>query len=125
MGAKSVYVRGEGGSIFKLDLPLHETIEDKIVKGVMQRVNADGTPYAGGSDGVAAPPTSAPAKSAAKGDWVAWAVVCGATPDDAAALSKQDLVDAYAQAPPAPPASPADGDSGDGSGDDAGDGDAK
>jgi hypothetical protein len=97
----TIHVLGEGGSVFKLDLPLHEALEDKLRKGVIRRVNPDGSPYAGPATDVAAPPTKAPAKNAPKADWVAWAVVCGETPDDAEAKSKQDLLDAYAAAEPA------------------------
>jgi hypothetical protein len=41
-----VFIRGEGGSIFKLDLPLHESIEERLAKGYLTRVaNAEGDPY--------------------------------------------------------------------------------
>jgi hypothetical protein len=42
----------------------------------------------------------APAKSAAKDDWVAWAVACGADPEQAAATTRDELADKYADASP-------------------------
>lgn len=91
-----VHVRGEGGSIFKMDLPLHETIAERLRKGVIQRVNEDGTLH-NGDDEVPAPPTERPAVNANKAEWVAWAIVQGANPDDAEAMTKTDLVEKYGQ----------------------------
>lgn len=42
----------------------------------------------------------APAKSASKDDWVAWAVACGADPEAAAAATRDDLAAQYADASP-------------------------
>lgn len=111
-----VHILGEGGSIFKLDLPLHEIIEEKLLKGHLRRVNEDGTPYeepAAGDgdsgDGVPTLPGTKPAVNAAKIDWVGWAVACGASPDDADAMTKTDLIEKYSTAVPVsadPPADP-------------------
>lgn len=109
-----VFVRGEGGSIFKLDLPLHESIEDRLAKGYLTRVaNADGDPYVPEPEApvVAAPPSERPALDAPKADWVGWAVVNGMTPDDAEALTAQDLIEKFGvpaahPVPPAPPVPP-------------------
>jgi hypothetical protein len=99
---ETIHVRGEGGTVIAMDLPLHEAMADRLTRGQLQRVNPDGTPYTGpaGAD-VPGPPDKAPAKAAGKGDWVAWAIVCGATADDAEALTKADLIDKYADAHPA------------------------
>lgn len=40
--ADHVYIRGEGGTVFKLDLPLHETIVEKLDKGLVHLVDKDG-----------------------------------------------------------------------------------
>lgn len=89
-----IFVRGEGGSVFKLDLPLHETIEDRLHRGHLVRVaNAAGNAYEG--DTVA----TRPALNASKADWVSWAVTQGATPDDAEAATKQDLIEQYGADP--------------------------
>lgn len=97
---ETIHVRGEGGTVFRLGLPLHEEIANRLESGHLKRVNPDGTPYSGPADNVPAPPTSAPKPAASKPDWVAWAVACGADPEDAAAATKQDLIDLYADAEP-------------------------
>lgn len=92
----TIHVRGEGGSIFELALPLHEGIADRLAKGAIVRVNADGSPYTEAADPeVPAPPTEAPAVGAPKATWVAWAVACGAVLDDAEAATKNDLIELY------------------------------
>jgi len=91
----TVHILGEGGGIFQMDLPLHEAIEDRLARGYLKRVNADGSPYREKSERVQ------PAPYASKGEWVGWAVHVSAhtdsplTPDDAEALTKQDLIEQY------------------------------
>ncbi|MCU1408468.1 MAG: hypothetical protein JWM23_548 [Microbacteriaceae bacterium] len=97
--APHVFIRGEGGSIFKMDLPLHETIEDRLLKGYLTRVNEDGSSYVEGQDETPALPTERPAISASKATWVGWAVHEGMTPDDAEALTKTDLIEKFGAAP--------------------------
>jgi hypothetical protein len=116
MAEPTVFIQGEGGGIFELSLPLHETIVDKLERGHVRRVQADGSPYeeSGRPDGVPALPDSRPAVNAQKAEWIGWAVVNGATPDDAEALTKTDLIEKFgvgAEAPdattePAPEAAP-------------------
>lgn len=89
-----IHVRGEGGMVIAMSYPLGEGIEKRLVRGELRRVNPDGSPYTGEDDGPAAL-TQRPAQSASKDEWVGWAVVCGATPDDAAAITKADLIDRY------------------------------
>ncbi|WP_295035758.1 hypothetical protein [uncultured Microbacterium sp.] len=92
-----IFVRGEGGSVFKLDLPLQEAIEQRLHVGHITRVaNADGDPYTGDDTHAV---TSRPALNASKADWVSWAVTQGATPDDAEAATKQDLIEKYGADP--------------------------
>jgi hypothetical protein len=122
--AETIHVRGEGGGIHAMDLPLPEAIAERLTKGLLTRVNADGSPYAHkapaepaekpdpkgdgrGDDGdenpddakepaeVPGPPAKAPAKAAPKAEWVGWAVVNGADPEAAEALSKTDLIEQY------------------------------
>lgn len=93
---ETIHVRGEGGSVFELGLPLGESIADRLTRGHLTRVNADGTAWTGDAEpAVPAPPTTAPAQSASKADWVGWAVVQGAKPDDAEAMTKTDLIEKY------------------------------
>lgn len=103
--ADHVFIRGEGGSVFKMDLPLHETISDRLLKGYLTRVNEDGSSYVEGQDEVPGLPTERPALNANKAIWVGWAVAQGMTPDDAEALTKTDLIEKFgATAAPIVPA---------------------
>lgn len=86
--ADSIYVRGEGGSVFEMDLPLPEPIAERLTKGLLRQVNADGSPYTETT-------AEEPAKSASKAEWVGWAVASGATVEDAEAMTKTDLVEKY------------------------------
>lgn len=91
----TIYVRGEAGSVFELSLPLHETIEDKLRKGLVHRCNADGSAYTGAPDEVPGLPESKPAVNAPKTDWIGWAVAQGEDPEDAAAMTKTDLIEKH------------------------------
>lgn len=93
---ETVHIRGEGGTVFELALPLHETIAERLASGHIKRVNPDGSPHTGPADDVPAPPASAPKPAASKQDWIAWAIACGADAEDADAATKQDLIDLYA-----------------------------
>jgi hypothetical protein len=96
MDADHVFVRGEGGTIFRLALPLHESITDRLTRGHLTRVNEDGTDWTGDAGpAVPAPPTERPAQAASKAEWVGWAVAQGSRPDDAEAMTKSDLIDKY------------------------------
>lgn len=107
--AETIYVRGEGGGIHAMDLPLPEPIAERLRKGMLQRVNEDGSPYVEPVDeeptgagkvpdpGTQAPglPLTEPSKTANKPDWVGWAVVKGATPEEADGMTKADLIEKY------------------------------
>lgn len=87
--AETIHVRGEGGAIFAMDLPLPEGIAERYERGLLVRVNADGSPYAGaparaasssteqapagGSDLTDGRPPK-PGATARKSEWTAWAV---------------------------------------------------
>jgi hypothetical protein len=93
--SKTVHILTEGGTIIQMDLPLHEAIADRLAKGHLKLVTADGAPV------VEKSARTQPAPYAPKGDWVGWAVhVSQSTdspiePDDAEALTKQDLIERY------------------------------
>lgn len=94
--SKTIHIQGEGGAIFSLaPEAVTQFIEDRLLKGYLTRVNADGTPYKGKSERVQ------PAPYASKSEWVGWAVHISQstdspiTPDDAEALTKQDLIEMY------------------------------
>lgn len=43
--AETIHVRGEGGYVFAMDLPLPEALAKRLAAGELTRVNADGSPY--------------------------------------------------------------------------------
>jgi len=87
------YFRGEGGTVFRLDLPVHETIAERIAKKEIHRVNEDGSPFVEAEPEAA--PASAPPSSAPKAAWVAWAVSQGADQATAEAMTKLNLIGEY------------------------------
>lgn len=86
---EQVHVLGEGGVVHVMDLPLPEAIQDRVTKGYLPLVDPDGA-----VDLTKGEP-SAPSKTAAKAEWVGWAVHNGMTPDDAEALTKADLIEKF------------------------------
>jgi hypothetical protein len=95
--AETAHFRGDGGGIWEMDLPLSEVMREKVVKGYLVRVNADGTPYEEPSrPRETEDKPSPPAQSAVKAEWVGYAVRAhGISPDDAEALTKQDLIEKF------------------------------
>jgi len=87
------YFRGEGGTVFRLDLPVHETIAERIAKREIHRVNEDGSPFVEAEPEAA--PASAPPSSAPKAAWVDWAVSQGADRAAAEAMTKLNLIGEY------------------------------
>lgn len=95
--ADSILVKGSGGSIFTLDLPLHEAMADQLTKGLLIRVDSDGKKIEGDlGDGVPSLPTERPATKANKAEWVGWAVAQGMDADEANGHTKGDLIERYA-----------------------------
>lgn len=107
-----VTVRGEGGAVFDMDVPAEGTVQrelldDALAKGRLTLVeDPDGAlsgPDEAGGGGEGSPeapapePASdeAPAKSANKPEWVAYAISQGADPDEAEAATKDQLVEIY------------------------------
>lgn len=101
MEREHIHVKAAAGHIIKMDLPLHEDIEQQLTKGYLHRVNEDGSRYHESVEGDEPPQVpKAPAKSALKPEWVGWAVnhpdeSRRMTPDDAEALTKDDLMDRF------------------------------
>lgn len=99
--ADVIHVRGEGGSIIPMTLPLQADIAHRLTRGHLRRVNPDGTPWREPSTAdVPAPPTERPTLSAPKGAWVGWAIANGMEADDAEAASKADLIDRFGTTAP-------------------------
>ncbi|MFR9796144.1 hypothetical protein ACL02U_09610 [Streptomyces sp. MS06] len=105
--AETIYLLGEGGGIHAMDLPLPEPIQERLTKGMLRRVNKDGSPYTEKPAGPALGtppgpgeqppglPTAEPAKNAPKAEWVGWAVVQGADAEQADGMTKADLIETY------------------------------
>uniref|UniRef100_A0AAU1ZZC6 Uncharacterized protein n=1 Tax=Streptomyces sp. NBC_00093 TaxID=2975649 RepID=A0AAU1ZZC6_9ACTN len=119
--AETIYIRGEGGGIHAMDLPLHESLQDRLSRGLIQRVNADGSHYMGAPAPVQEPvpvkggaPTEGlvprPGARAAKDDWVLWATaVHGLSIEAAQERTKAQLQDLPEQPAPDEPPAPGDG----------------
>lgn len=105
--AETIHVRGEGGAVFTMDLPLPEGIAERYERGLLARVNADGSPYAGAPAGAqdenAAPAEGSaltagrvprPGVNASKQEWISFVVSQGhLSADDAANYTKADLIE--------------------------------
>ncbi|MGP3686527.1 hypothetical protein ACTVZO_17775 [Streptomyces sp. IBSNAI002] len=117
--AETIYVRGEGGAVIAMDLPLPESIAERYERGQLVRVHSDGSPYgqppapaqaprepaqsgeaaqgeapAEQPDGGPSRAPGRPAVNAVKADWIAFVVSQGhMSAEDAANLSKADLID--------------------------------
>lgn len=92
------FFRGAGGTVFEMDLPLTEVMQNQLSRRELTRVaNAEGDPY--DEQGTASEPRVpvAPAKNASKADWVAYALKVDPelTADDADAMTRDDLVEMY------------------------------
>jgi hypothetical protein len=105
--AETIHVRGEGGAIIAMDLPLPEGIAERYEQGLLRRVHPDGAPYTaapapapeapvdpdGGSD-LTAGRSPRPGVNASKSEWIAHVVGRGLmSADDAAVYTKADLID--------------------------------
>lgn len=113
---ETIHVRGEGGAVLAMDLPLPEGIADRYAAGLLPRVHSDGTPW------YAPPVPSAgsaltqgtvprPATVATKPAWVAWALaVHGLDQAEAEGMTKAALAD-LPDEPALAPAAPVGGDS--------------
>lgn len=117
---ETIHVRGEGGAVIAMDLPLPEPIQERFDRGQLVRVHSDGSPYypaqapppaaapAGQGSAPAAGAVPRPGARAGKDDWVLWAAdVHGLDVEAAEAMTKAQLQELPEQ--PVPPA-PAGGD---------------
>lgn len=103
------FLRLESGQVYKYDLPLHETLIDQLRVGRIREVadldgtelppkkadsglDANGNPLEPKAPGL---PTTVPAKTAVKLEWVGWAVANGMPLEEAEALNKDQLVDKF------------------------------
>lgn len=109
--AETIHVRGEGGAIFAMDLPLPEGIAERYERGLLVRVNADGSAFAAEPVRAAKAETPTeqddhtvsdltagrsprPAVNASKAEWIAYVVAQGhMSAEDAQAYTKADLIE--------------------------------
>ncbi|MFB6517446.1 hypothetical protein [Streptomyces sp. NPDC056401] len=109
--AETIYVRGEGGMVIAMDLPLPESIAERYESGQLVRVHSDGSPYAPApaperapaapADPADVPPAEPaagrgqrPGVNAAKSEWIAYIVAQGLlSAEDAGNYTKSDLID--------------------------------
>jgi hypothetical protein len=97
--AETGLFKSESNQLIHMDLPLPEHMQDKVTRGLLVRVNDDGTPYTGeaADASTGAGVSERPAVAAAKAEWVGWARHCDPdlSIDDAEAMTKQDLIEKY------------------------------
>jgi len=92
--ADTIHVRGEGGTIFEMDLPLPKGVQQRLDAGAIVRVNADGSPVTEVQESTQA---ERPGKNASAEAWAAYALTLGAEPEDVEGLSRADLIELYGQ----------------------------
>ncbi|MGN8049553.1 hypothetical protein ACTJKO_07650 [Curtobacterium sp. 22159] len=92
-----IHVRGQGGQVVALDLPLHPDIAKRLERGQLRRVKPDGSLYEEHERPLDAPdlPENRPALSALKPAWVGWAVKNGMPVDEAERATKDDLIEKF------------------------------
>jgi hypothetical protein len=101
MAEESGFFRGSGGVVWEMRLPLSEDMAEQLTKGYLTRVCEDNTPYdeAGPEREQPAEPEQPPAANASKAHWIGYAVrVHSVKPDDAEAMTKNDLIEKYGPA---------------------------
>ncbi|MFE9300824.1 hypothetical protein [Streptomyces sp. NPDC006856] len=101
--AETIHLRGEGGAVFVMDLPLPEGIAERYERGLLVRVGPDGAPAQPAApealDTDPAPEPGAdgqnrPALNAPKSEWIACVVSRGLlSAEDAENYTKADLID--------------------------------
>ena len=108
--ADSVWMRGEGGSVIKMDLPLPEAIQQRVDAGMIVRVNEDGSAWSDSTPEPTPEPASEDAAELARDDvgpvrperanpksrWVEYAqLVSDLTREEAEALTKAELISRF------------------------------
>lgn len=117
----SIFVRGESGAVWEMDLPLPDSIQDRLNAGKITRVNEDGSTWTGVTDDATVTRSSTvtgarsakdevpgieededgpvrstrPVDTAPVGDWKAYAISKGANAKQADGMTKPELIKAY------------------------------
>ncbi len=97
---ETIHVRGEGGTVFAMDLPLPEGVAQRLARGDIVRVEAGGSPHAEpaedpGPEDADPFAVKRPAPSAPKAEWVVYAVSQGASVLDAEGFTKTELIEKF------------------------------
>jgi hypothetical protein len=104
---ETIWLRGEGGALLTVSLPLHFSLQDRLDKGELQRVSRDGSPWleppAGEAEPQPEPPAApvedegpaVPKRTASQADWAAYAISQGMDPAEAHAMKRDDLYKEY------------------------------
>lgn len=106
----TIWLRGEGGALLTASLPLHFSLQDRLDKGELQRVNRDGSVWlespAEAAESEPEPPAAAvegddpavPKRTASQADWAAYAISQGMDPEQAHGMKRDDLYKEYRRA---------------------------
>ena len=90
--AETIHVRGEGGAVWEMDLPLPDGVAQRLERGDLARVNEDGSPYEEPADEV---PDGPPAKTASKAEWVAYASRWHDNREELEGMTKAELIKGF------------------------------
>lgn len=98
-----MWVRGENGTLQVFDVPLPLGIQSRLDKGDLLRVNEDGTPWREPGESVVEPPHGdlppdappLPKKTEQRAVWTEFAVSQGMEREEAAAMTKAELIDRF------------------------------
>lgn len=95
---ETVYVLVDNGTVMPHDLPLPSGIADRVARGQLRLVNADGSAIeAHGVLGGEGELIRRPGVNAAKTEWVAYAVAQGMSVSEADGMTKADLIEKFGE----------------------------
>jgi hypothetical protein len=103
--AEQMWIRGENGALHLFDLPLPSGIQSRLDKGDLVHVNEDGTPWAEPGEEPLEPPhgdlppdaPALPKRADNRAVWTEFAVSQGMEREQAAAMTKNELIDTFTQ----------------------------
>jgi hypothetical protein len=98
-----MWIRGENGALHLMDVPLPLGIQSRLDRGDLVRVNEDGTPWHEPNFEELAPPLgdlppdapALPKRAENRATWTEFAVSQGMDREQAASMTKAELVDVF------------------------------
>jgi hypothetical protein len=98
-----MWIRGENGAIHVMDVPLPLGIQSRLDRGDLVRVNEDGTPWHEAGFVEAEPPygdlppdaPALPKRAENRATWTEFAVSQGMDREQAASMTKAELIEAF------------------------------